>query len=303
MQTDQLARTIDEFLRHLSDEKHSAPNTIAAYQNDLGQFRNFVAEQTKSDRPVPDYERGDLVRPEIVGSFVFGLRERGYSAATIARRIAAVKSFFAYAQAAGHISKNPAAALDAPRVLRPERKEVSARDVQTLLDGCSGRAPEALRNRAMLMLLYQTGLRVSEVVTLDISDVNGGRGTISARGRTGKVRSVPLPVAGRAALQEYVDEGRPLLQRDPDARALFLNGRGGRLTRQGFWLIITTGARRSGVDAPVSPHALRNSFARERLASGTALSDLKELLGHVSISTTRAYARSNGAARVQTAKA
>lgn len=301
MQGDRLARCVDDFLRHLTADKHSAPNTVAAYQNDLAQFQRFVRDQTKDDPPgtkIPD-----LVRPEIVGSFVFALRERGYSAATIARRIAAVKSFFAFAQAVGQVAKNPAAALNSPRVTRPAPKEVTAAEVQTLLEGCSGESPEALRNRAMLTLLYQTGLRVSEVVALDVGNVDFAASTITSRGRTGKTRSVPLPVVARGAMQQYVSAGRPALQRDAIIRALFLNGRGGRLTRQGFWLIITTRARRSGVGTRVSPHALRNSFARASLESGTALSDLKELLGHVSISTTRAYARSSGTTRTQPVKA
>ncbi len=282
-----LAQMIDQFLRYLVVEKQRAPNTVSAYQNDLAQFLHFVDQQPADGPPA----NGALVRPDIVTSFVFALRERGYSPATMARRIAAVKSFFGYAQSVGRISENPAAALDSPRVARPTRKEVSAGEVQALLDGCSGENPEAMRNRAMLTLLYQTGLRVSEVVALDVKDVDLDGGGITTHGRTGKSRTVPLPTAARAAMQLYLSEGWAALHHGSQGSALFLNGRGGRLTRQGFWLIIRTRARRSGVVTAVSPHALRNSFVRDRLESGTAITDLQQLLGHVSISTTRAYAR------------
>lgn len=303
MQSDNLEQAIDAFLAYLAHEKHSAPNTLAAYQTDLAQFRQFVRDRTKTGELVEPAASEDLVPPELVAAFVFALRERGYSPATIARRIAAVKSFFAYAQAAGRVTRNPAETLGPPRVPRPERKEVSPSEIQALLDGCSGDTPEALRNRAMFMLLYQTGLRVSEVVALDVDDVDARNGQVTARTRTGRTRVVPVPSAARAAIDQYLSDGRAALARGPQERALFLNGRGGRLTRQGFWLIITTRARQSGVNSAVSPHALRNSFARERLASGTALSDLKELLGHVSISTTRAYARSSGTPQKQPAPA
>src|SRR5438445_3229723 len=124
METERLQQSVRTFLRHLSDDNHSAPNTISAYQNDLSQFGRFVAEQDKAD-PRVQLKDGELVRPELVTAFVFALRERGYSAATIARRIAAVKSFFAYAESAGMVRQNPALALDAPRVTRPARKEVA----------------------------------------------------------------------------------------------------------------------------------------------------------------------------------
>ena len=131
---------------------------------------------------------------------------------------------------------------------------------------------------------------------LDVGDVS--LEAVQARSRTGRVRSLSVPTEAGDAVHSYLQNGRPSLVRHENEQALFLNGRGGRLTRQGFWLIITTQARRSGVQGPMSPHALRNSFARERLERGTALTDLKEMLGHVSISTTRAYARSNAGSRV-----
>ncbi|MBI4213619.1 MAG: tyrosine-type recombinase/integrase [Chloroflexi bacterium] len=295
MELDVLTRSVDDFLRHLADERRSAPNTLAAYHNDLSQFIKFLTDH-ESVTGAMEPTSAESIGSEVLTSFVFALRERGYAPSTIARRIAAVKSFFSYAQSVGHLSANPAAALNSPRVTRTARVAVSAREIQVLLDvGCSGRSPDDIRNRAMFTLLYRTGLRVSEVVGLDVEDIDLGKATLRSRGRTGRTRSLPLPPQAGEAVEAYLAEARPALARGENQRALFLNGRGGRLTRQGFWLIITTRARRSGVRSPMSPHALRNSFVRERLEEGTALSDLKEMLGHLSISTTRAYARSNGA--------
>ncbi|MSQ23468.1 MAG: tyrosine recombinase XerD [Chloroflexi bacterium] len=295
MRLQDLAEEVHQFIGHLAEDGQSAPNTVAAYQNDLSQFLRFIEGQVGSGEPNGADAPSNPVGPETVSAFVFGLRDRGYAQATIARRIAAVKSFFAFAQSVGHLTVNPAAALNSPRVSRSAPKAVSPEEIRVLLEvGCSGHAPDDLRNRAMFTLLYETGLRVSEVVSLDVGDVDPENATIHAQGRTGRTRLVTLPVSASAALAGYLGEGRPSLHRGNDERALFLNGRGGRLTRQGFWLVITTQAKRSGVQSSVSPHSLRNSFARERLEKGTALTDLKELMGHMSISTTRAYARTNG---------
>lgn len=294
MELDDLAPAVDRFLRHLTERK-SAPNTLAAYQTDLAQFLQFAGAQHDSLGKLVPTGAADEIGPELVSSFVFSLRERGYAPSTIARRIAAVKSFFAYAEDSGLLTRNPAANLEAPRVTRPAPRGVSASEVQMLIDiGCSGETPDALRNRALLTLLHETGLRVSELVALDVDSVDLARGSIQATGRTGRSRSIPLAPASGTALEAYLSSGRPTLARGNGEAALFLNNRGARLTRQGFWLIIRTRAHRSGVIGPVSPHALRNSFAFERLASGTGLKELKELLGHVSIATTRVYARSNG---------
>lgn len=295
MRSDDLAAAVQQFLRHLAEERRSAPNTLAAYRNDLSQFLAFVnAHRVVPGNMAPPLLVGGL-RPEAVSSFIFSLRDRGYAPATIARRIAAVRSFFAYAESSGLLTGNPAARLAAPRVARPSPRAISPSDVQTLIEvGCSGEKPGALRNRAMLTLLQHTGLRVSELVALDVGDADLSTGSIRATGRTGRSRSIPLTEAPRETLRGYLLSGRPALDRGNGGMALFLNNRGARLTRQGFWLIIRTGARRSGVKEPVSPHALRNSFAFEQLEGGTALRKLKELLGHVSLATTRVYTRSNG---------
>jgi integrase/recombinase XerD len=287
-----LSDLIDQFLHHLANQRRVAPNTVAAYHNDLRQFAEYVGTSGSEvlEGVAPDGEQ--LTAPAVAG-FVLYLREKGYAQATVARKIAAVKSFFHYAAEAGLVKENPAAALDSPRVHRAVPRAVSPSDVQALLEsGCAGQMPDDMRNRAMLTLLYHSGMRVSEVVALDIADVDLKRATVRCRGRAGRVRAIPLVEAARVALEGYLADGRPFLTRgsdESDSGALFLNHRGTRLTRQGFWLIMKDRARDAGIATPITPHTLRHSFALHHLDSGTALRDLKELLGHVNISTTQIY--------------
>ena len=290
---------VDLFLHYMANQRRVAPNTVAAYHNDLRQFADYLRGQSglaavNSDEPI--LRRLDAAS---VAGFVLYLREKGYAQATIARKIAAVKSFFQYAADSGFISTNPATALDSPRVRRTAPHAVSADEVTALIeDGCAGDMPDDLRNRAMLTLLYHSGMRVSEVVALDLQDVDLDRVAIRCRGRGNRVRAIPLAEPALQALRCYLGDGRPFLLRGEgeETDALFLNHRGTRLTRQGFWLIMKDRARQAGVSTPMTPHTLRHSFALHHLGNGTALRDLKELLGHVNISTTQIYTLTESAA-------
>jgi integrase/recombinase XerD len=299
---DELSDQIERFLHYLAEQRRVAPNTVAAYGNDLRQFAQYF-ESTDDQLRAPgvpvdgslatdDDDRAGLSSGAVAG-FVLHLREKGYAQATVARKVAAVKSFFHYASENGIIAHNPAAAVDSPRVHRAAPQAVDPSDVQLLLEtGCAGDMPDDLRDRAMLTLLYHSGMRVSELVALNEQDVDFEAAVVSCRGRGGRVRSIPLAEHASAVLQEYLENGRPFLGRTNGAAtmaALFLNHRGTRLTRQGFWLIMRERARVAGVMAPMTPHALRHSFALHHLGSGTPLRDLKELLGHVNISTTQIY--------------
>jgi integrase/recombinase XerD len=289
---DGLADTIATFLSYMAHQRRVAANTVTAYRNDLNQFMTYLRAWTGAEEG-PDQPIGvQFLDSAAVAGFVLYLREKGYAQATVARKLAAVKSFFHYTADMGLVPRNPASGLDSPRVRRIAPQAVDPSDVRALLEeGCAGETPSDLRDRAMLTLLYHSGMRVSELVTLDVVDLDLDAEAVHCRGRGGRVRSIPLAMNALEAVRAYIADGRPSLARSDEnaQRPLFLNHRGMRLTRQGFWLIMRDRARQAQIDAPITPHALRHSFALHQLGSGTPLRDLKELLGHVNISTTQVY--------------
>lgn len=290
----------DTFLQFLAAERRLSPNTLAAYRNDLRQFEEYLAFRQRDPLGLGTNNGSGVAAPadpttatrEQVAGFFLSLREdKGYSAATIARKMAAVKSLFHYLMKEGAITVNPAADLGSPEVKKPLPRAISVDDVDRLIRQTDKKGtPEGLRDRAMLHLLYATGMRVSELVTLDLADLDFEKGTVRCVGRGLRVRHLPVNAKALVALREYLDRGRPqLLRPGGPTSALFLNHRGQRLTRQGFWLIMKAIARESGVTADVTPHTLRHSFAAHRLNDGVALPKLRELLGHANISTTQIY--------------
>jgi integrase/recombinase XerD len=290
----------DSFLQFLADEKRLSPNTLAAYRNDLRQFEEYLAARQHDPLGTGSTNGNGIVKPadpttasrEQVAGFFLSLREdKGYSAATIARKMAAVKSMFHYLAKHGWITANPTADLGSPEVKKPLPRAISVDDVDRLMRQADKKGtPEGLRDRAMLHLLYATGMRVTELVTLDLNDLDFERAAVRCVGRGLRVRNLPVDQRSLIVLRDYLERGRPqLLRPGAPTSALFLNHRGQRLTRQGFWLIMKAVARESGVASEVTPHTLRHSFAAHRLSDGLALPKLRELLGHANISTTQIY--------------
>jgi integrase/recombinase XerD len=273
---------LDRFLMHLANERKLSSNTTSAYRTDLEQFSQFVNERGKQDWQA-------LNRDDVVAFLIF-LKERQYATSTLARRTAAVKSFSAFLHHEGLISADPTADLDSPRVDRTPPKSITVNLVDELLElPLASSGPEALRDKAMLELLYATGMRVSELVALDLDDLDMQTECVRCGGQT-KGRTLPITGSTVTALEEYNDIGRPQLARGNRQldTALFLNHRGKRLTRQGFWLILKRYAEKLGVDE-LTPHTLRHSFAAHMLANGADLRSVQTLLGHASISTTQIY--------------
>ena len=275
------APLIDAFLRHLEGEKRFSGNTLSAYRNDLRQLATFLAEEGVSAH---DADRG------VVTGFVVRLAERAYSPASRARKLAAVKSFFAYLYKSGQIDTNPAAGIGSPRVGRHAPHTISVDDVDKLLLAPARRTtPEALRDRAMFALLYATGMRVSELVSLDVEAVDLAGLAVRCTGRGGKVRLLTFDDPARDALRSYLTRARPRMTRDDAQSALFLNHRGDRLTRQGFWLLMKSYAGEAGISSSITPHTLRHSFAAHLLGKGALLREVQQKLGHANISTTQMY--------------
>jgi integrase/recombinase XerD len=279
---------IGHFLHFLSSEKGASDNTIAAYRNDLAQFHTFLSSISLNGNPT-DWRR---VSTDAIVSFVSDLKQRRYAEASVARKVAAVKSFFQFMQAEGAIATNPAEGLESPRVGKALPKPLTVQQIDELLEQPARRnTPEALRDRAMLELLYATGLRVTELVSLDLDSisVDPRSPTVRCLGKGAKERSIPIHEQALRALVSYLNEGRAKLVKTKKERALFVNRRGERLTRQGFWLILRQYAKAAGIDGPVTPHSLRHSFATHMLRGGAPLRSVQELLGHANISTTQVY--------------
>jgi integrase/recombinase XerD len=271
-------------LKFLESEKGYAENTIAAYRNDLTQFVDYIEDEVGG--------RWLEVGKETVGGYINFLRQQGYSSSTVARKVAAMKSFARYLIAKGVIKSDPTATLDSPKVKKRLPKAISVEEVNKLLDVTTGSdAPKSQRDHAMLELLYASGMRVTELVSLNVDDLDFEEGSVRVEGKSNRIKDRMIPVIGDAleSLRDYVEQGRPQLLRSQDDPALFLNHRGQRLTRQGSWLIIKRYVAEVGIPNNVTPHTLRHSFAAHKLSTGRSLQDIQKLLGHANISTTQVY--------------
>jgi integrase/recombinase XerD len=269
---------IDAFLQYLTQNKGYSRNTVAAYRNDLTQMAAFItAEQAKGI--IESY--GELLK-----SYLLKLREKRYSVATTARKVASAKSFFKFMVDSGRMKENPTQNLPSPQVSKHTLNFLSYSEYQKLLaEATKLSTPEAKRDAAMLELLYATGLRISELVSLDVRDIDLKQDCVHINSK----RRVPFDHSLSLILGKFLRIDRPDLLYDDREEALFLNRRGKRLTRQGFWQIVKGYASRAGLSGKVTPQALRHSFARRKLQSGTELRQLQQLLGHAYISSTRVY--------------
>lgn len=284
------------FLTFLQVEKGASVNTIAAYRNDIFQFVAFCTRQasrTRTNGTPVNRQRGlRSVDKALILSYLADLQAKGYSQATVARKIASVKSFFSFLTAEGIVPADPTETLSSPRVGKSLPKAISPEQVDELLEQPLRRdTPEAKRDKAMLELLYATGMRVSELVSLDLDSVSlaPGHGYVRCMGKGFKERTIPIHEHAAEAVQTYLSQGRPRMVGGGTETALFVNRRGERLTRQGFWLILKTYARAANIGSAVTPHTLRHSFATHMLKGGAPLRNVQELLGHANISTTQVY--------------
>ncbi|HKZ69721.1 MAG TPA: site-specific tyrosine recombinase/integron integrase [Anaerolineales bacterium] len=277
---------LNRFLDSLAGEKGYSDNTIAAYLNDLTQFVDYLRRRAA----------GAVLEPadcsaKVLRDYLADLHQRGYASSTVARKVAAVKSFFHFLTAQRAVVSDPTIGLQSPKIEKRPPRILSLGEVEKLLAApAQSIGPKALRDRALLELLYATGMRVTEVVTLAMGDVDLDKGLVICRAKNGKERTIPIQSESAAtAIKEYVLRSRPGLAKEQDQPALFLNHRGEQLTRQGLWLIIKSYAESAGIAAEVTPHTLRHSFAKHLLGKGAELRQLQELLGHANLSTTLIY--------------
>ena len=277
------------YLDHLAVERALAANTLASYRRDLTRYTELLAAS--------GVRTLDEVHPEDVGQFLARLREGDadhppLAASSAARAVSAVRGLHRFAVREGLAAADPAAEVKPPTPPRRLPKAISVADVARLIDAAgAGEGPLPLRDRALLEFLYGTGARISEAVGCVVDDLDLAAGTVTLRGKGGRTRLVPVGGYARRAAEAYLVRARPALLATGrrGTPALFLNSRGGPLSRQGAWMILRQAAERAGIAGSVSPHTLRHSFATHLLDGGADVRAVQELLGHASVATTQVY--------------
>jgi integrase/recombinase XerD len=279
-----MKRLVADFLGYMTVERGASPNTTSAYRRDLDAYADFLLDRGLSDP-------ASITRDDVV-AFVGSLQASGLAPASVERKVAAVKSFHKFLVRDGVTDNHPTASMPLPK--KPQRLPdvVSIQQVERLLEQPFPEGPVGLRDRAILEVLYGCGMRASEIVGLDLTDLELKDGFIRVFGKGGKERAVPVAGAALAALRDYLEHARRVLRpkgrtRRQDPAAVFVNVRGGRLTRQTIFAIVRAYGGRVGLD--LHPHTLRHSFATHMLEGGADLRALQEMLGHSDISTTQIY--------------
>jgi len=283
-----LQETVDDYIAALSpkeDERAVANmNTVMAYRNDVKQLCHYLQEQ--------GVEHWSQVKRELLADYLIDMREeQAYLPTTIALKLAAFKSFFRYLRKEGRIEVNPAENLEAPSIPKDQPQILTVEQINSLFEQVDVGTVAGQRDLAMLHMLYATGMRASELVSLQLDDFDKEQATIVCPGRNAQTpheRTLPLPPLVVETTMQYLTKARPRLARHSEERGLFLNHHGERLTRQGFWLIIKGYARQAGINE-ITPHMLRHSFAMLMIQGGMELRSVQELLGHAHISTVQVY--------------
>jgi len=274
-----LAAEIRHFIDFCRIEKGLAANSLDSYGRDLDRFSCFCGG---ADAPVPQ-------GPEEIGKYLDSLYQSHCSARTVARHLTTLRNFYRHLQREKRIEGNPTELLSAPRAMKTIPKFLSGTEVEKLLLAPSPETPLGLRDIAMLQLLYACGLRVSELINVEIINLNPALGYLRVTGKGNKQRLIPVGRAAIAAIEAYCNTGRPLLLKARASRYLFITARGARMTRQGFWKLLGLHGKTVGIFHNLTPHVLRHSFATHLLEGGADLRSLQAMLGHADIGTTQIY--------------
>ena len=265
---------------YLTDEKHASPNTISAYLRDVRRYVSYLRENFHCDAKSAD--------DAMIQSCMNWMLGKGKSPTTVTRFLASIKSFYNYLFMTGKVPENPAKHVAAAKVERKYPEILTSKEVELFLAQPQCVDAKGFRDHAMLELLYATGIRVSELISLNLEDLNLPAALVRCSSR-GKERMIPLYPAAVEALQDYVKNIRPKIIADPDETALFVNMSGERMSRQGFWKIIKHYQQKAGIEKDITPHTLRHSFAAHLLENGADLRSIQEMMGHADISSTQIY--------------
>ena len=272
---------VDNFLDFLQKDKKLSDNTLQSYNRDIKLYCNYL-----------DAHNMDVVKAneEELNTYLDSLKENGKAVSTVSRNLASLRSFYQYLHRTKVISDDPTLNLESPKIERKLPKVLSSEQVELLLEQPKCVDLKGYRDKAMLELVYATGIRVTELISLNMSDIDLENGYIKCVGKN-KERVIPIGSLAVNALKEYVDKSRSILLKDENDQALFVNVNGQRLTRQGFWKIIKQYKTQANIDVDITPHTLRHSFAVHLLENGAELRAIQEMLGHSDISSTQVYAQ------------
>lgn len=268
---------INSFIEYLKEVKHSSENTVASYRRDLSKLDSYLNSNKISLKDVNSTS---------LNTYILRLEKEGMSSATVSRNVASIRSFFTFLLNKGLIKSNPTETIKPPKVEKKAPETLSIEEVTLLLDQPVGDSNKEIRDKAMLELLYATGMRVTELISIKFQDVDMSMNFVQCIDN-GKARIIPFENAAKNALTKYILNVRPVMC--GDSEYLFTNCKGEQMTRQGFWKIIKLYATRAGIDKDITPHMIRHSFAMHMVNNGADLRALQEMLGHSDISTTQVY--------------
>lgn len=279
-----MEKEVQEFISYLHNVKKTSNNTELSYKRDLAKVCHFMDQRGIGSVA--------SVKAEDLKDYIKDLESQNFAAATVSRNIASIKAFFQYMLGQGKISTDVSLDLKAPKIEKKVPEILSMDEVAALLEQADGDSPKEIRDKAMLELLYATGIRVTELITLKIADVNLSMSFIMCKDAH-KERMIPFGNKAKAALARYMDGTRDVMVEDKSSDVLFANCSGKPMSRQGFWKLIKFYAKKAGITADITPHTLRHSFAAHLVENGADLKSVQEMLGHSDISTTQIYANMN----------
>ena len=276
---------VDRFEQYLREVKQASENTVQSYRRDLMQMITYLEEK--------EIREAAKVTKTSLHGYILHMEEQGKAATTISRMMAAMKAFFNYECMQACIRRNPAESLHAPKVEKKAPVVLSVNQVSALLAQPSGQTPKEIRDKAMLALLYATGIRVSELIGIQMEDINMNIGFLVCRDGE-RERTIPFGRSAKAALEEYLEHARNELLRGKGSDYFFVNCTGGAMSRQGFWKIIKYYGEKAGIEEDITPHTLRHSFAAHLIARGADMRAVQTILGHSDMATTQMYAAYRG---------
>lgn len=274
-----MEKQIKQFLDFLQNEKKLSSNTLQSYSRDINQYEEYLTENRINYTKVDNDQ---------INEYLNHLQEMGKKTSTISRNLASIRSFYQYLMRVKKVKHNPTENIQSPKVEKRTPSVLTSQEIELLLDQPKDVDLKGTRDKAMLEVAYATGMRVTEIISLNIEDVNIEEGYVSCKSGS-KQRNIPLGSLSIKALKEYIEEARPIMIKDENEKSLFVNVNGKRLTRQGFWKIVKFYKEQAHITKDITPHVLRHSFATHLLQNGADLKAIQTMLGHSDISSTQVY--------------